>query len=90
VLAVLSPLVFPLSFSVKLLGVGSAELTACPQFNCGNTTGCWTFYGGTSAAAAQTALVNAARAAQGKQPIRFLDPLMYSGVGAADYSDIVP
>ena len=69
-------------------------ITAFPQFNCGNTTGCWTFFGGTSAAAPQTAalvaLVNAARAAQGKQPIGFLDPLLYGGVGAADYTDITP
>jgi hypothetical protein len=36
------------------------------------------------------ALVNAARAAQGKQPTGFLDPLLYSGVGSTDYTDIVP
>ncbi len=69
-------------------------ITAYPQFNCGNTTGCWAFFGGTSAATPQTAalvaLVNAARAAQGKQPIGFLDPLLYGGVGAAAYTDIVP
>src|SRR5262249_34546338 len=51
------------------------------------------FFGGTSAATPQTAalvaLVNAARTAQGKQPIGFLDPLLYGGVGAADYTDIV-
>jgi subtilase family serine protease len=68
-------------------------ITAYPQFNCGNTTGCWTFFGGTSAATPQTAalvaLVNAARAALSKAPIGFLDPLLYSGVGAADYTDIV-
>jgi subtilase family serine protease len=69
-------------------------ITAYPAFNCGNTTGCWTIFGGASAAtpltAALVALVNAARASQGKQPIGFLDPLLYKGVGAADYSDIVP
>ncbi len=69
-------------------------ITAYPAFNCGNTTGCWTFFGGTSAAtpqtAALTALVNAARAAQGKQPIGYLAPLLYQGVGASDYTDIVP
>ena len=27
---------------------------------------------------------------EGKQPIGFLDPLLYGGVGAADYTDIVP
>jgi subtilase family serine protease len=69
-------------------------ITAYPQFNCGNATGCWTFFGGTSAATPQTAalvaLANAARAAAGKGPIGFLDPLLYGGVGAADYTDIVP
>jgi subtilase family serine protease len=69
-------------------------ITAYPVFNCGNTTGCWTFFGGTSAATPQTAglvaLANAARSAAGKSPIGFLDPLLYGGVGAADYSDIVP
>jgi subtilase family serine protease len=68
-------------------------ITAYPEFNCGNTTGCWTFFGGTSAATPQTAalvaLVNAARAAHGKQPIGFLDPLLYHGVGATAYTDIV-
>jgi hypothetical protein len=40
--------------------------------------------------AALVALVNAARAAQGKQPIGFLDPLLYGGVVASAYTDIVP
>jgi subtilase family serine protease len=69
-------------------------ITAYPAFNCGNATGCWTIFGGTSAATPQTAalvaLVNAARASQGKQPVGFLAPLLYQGVGAADYADIVP
>ena len=70
-------------------------ITAYPEFNCGNTTGCWTFFGGTSAATPQTAalvaLANAARAAGNKQPLGFLDPLLYQdGIGAGDYSDIVP
>ena len=69
-------------------------ITAYPAFNCGNTTGCWTIFGGTSAATPQTAalvaLVNAARASAGKEPIGFLDPILYSGVGASDYTDIVP
>ena len=82
------------SWNAAVNGGVDVYITAYPQFNCGNTTGCWTFFGGTSAAtpqtAALTALVNAARAAQGKQPVGFLDPLLYGGVGAADYSDIVP
>lgn len=69
-------------------------ITAYPEFNCGNTTGCWTIYGGTSAATPQTAalvaLANAARAAAGKQPIGFLDPILYGGVGSSDYSDVLP
>ena len=69
-------------------------ITAYPQYNCGNSTGCWTIYGGTSAATPQTAalvaLVNAARADAGKSPLGFLDPLLYGGVGASTYTDIVP
>ena len=69
-------------------------ITAYPEFNCGNTTGCWSVYGGTSAATPQTAalvaLVNAARARAGKDPIGFLDPILYKSTGAADYADITP
>ena len=69
-------------------------ITAYPAFNCGNTTGCWTVFGGTSAAtpqtAALTAVVNAARAAAGPQPIGYLAPLLDPRIGAADYTDIVP
>ena len=69
-------------------------ITAYPQYNCGNSTGCWTIYGGTSAATPQTAalvaLVNAARADQGKAPLGFLDPLLYGGIGSSAYTDIVP
>ena len=36
------------------------------------------------------ALVNAARAAANKTPIGFLDPILYSGVGSSDYTDIEP
>ena len=82
------------SWNAAVNGGVDVYITAYPQYNCGNSTGCWTVYGGTSAATPQTAalvaLVNAARAAQGKQPIGFLDPLLYQGVGAADYTDIVP
>lgn len=69
-------------------------ITAYPEYNCGNTTGCWTIYGGTSAATPQTAglvaLANAARHAAGKSPIGFLDPILYGGVGGSAYTDIVP
>ena len=69
-------------------------ITAYPQFNCGNTTGCWTIYGGTSAATPQTAalvaLANAARQAAGEEPVGFLDPILYGGLGASAYTDMVP
>ncbi len=69
-------------------------ISAYPQYNCGNTTGCWTIYGGTSAATPQTAalvaLANAARGSAGKAPIGFLDPILYSGLGSSAYTDIVP
>ena len=69
-------------------------ITAYPGFNCGNTTGCWSFYGGTSAATPQTAalvaLANAERTAEGKSPLGFVAPLLYSGVRASAYKDIVP
>jgi len=82
------------SWNAAVNGSVDVYITAFPAFNCGNTTGCWTSFGGTSAAAPQTAglvaLVNAARASQGKQPVGYLAPLLYQGVGAADYTDIVP
>jgi subtilase family serine protease len=69
-------------------------ISAYPEYNCGNSTGCWSVYGGTSAATPQTAalvaLVNAARASAGKSPIGFLDPILYAGVGASDYTDVTP
>ena len=83
------------SWNAAVNGGVDVYITAFPEYNCGNTTGCWTFYGGTSAASPQTAalvaLANAARAAAGKSPIGFLDPILYSGVGASSaYTDIVP
>jgi subtilase family serine protease len=83
------------SWNAAVNGGVDVYITAYPQYNCGNTTGCWTFYGGTSAASPQTAalvaLANAARAADGKAPIGFLDPILYSGLGASSaYTDIVP
>ncbi|HKU56006.1 MAG TPA: S53 family peptidase [Gaiellaceae bacterium] len=83
------------SWNAAVNGGVDVYITAYPEYNCGNTTGCWTFFGGTSAATPQTAalvaLANAARAGEGKQPLGFLDPLLYqSGIGASDYSDIVP
>ncbi len=82
------------SWNAAVNGGVDEYITAYPQYNCGNTTGCWQISGGTSAAAPQTAasiaLVNAARASAGMQPLGFLDPLLYSGVGAADYTDVGP
>jgi subtilase family serine protease len=84
------------SWNAAVNGGVDVYITAYPAFNCGNTPGCWTIYGGTSAATPQTAalvaLVNAARGAAGKGPVGFLDPLLYRGIGssASDYSDIVP
>lgn len=69
-------------------------ISAYPTTSCGTPSGCWTLIGGTSAATPQTAalvaLVNAARAAAHKAPIGFLDPLLYGGVGSADYTDVTP
>ncbi len=85
------------SWNAAVNGGVDVYITAYPQYNCGNTTGCWTFFGGTSAASPQTAalvaLVNAARAGAGKSPIGFLDPILYQdGIGSSssDYQDIVP
>jgi subtilase family serine protease len=82
------------AWNASVNGGVDVYITAYPQYNCGNKTGCWTVYGGTSAATPQTAalvaLVNAARSAAGKSPIGFLDPLLYGGVGAADYTDVTP
>ena len=82
------------SWNAAVNGGVDVYITAYPQYNCGNATGCWTIYGGTSAATPQTAaavaLVNAARAAGGKGPIGFLDPILYNGVGTSGYTDITP
>jgi subtilase family serine protease len=74
-------------------------ITAYPSYNCApippfSTQDCWQVYGGTSAASPQTAalvaLANAARKHAGKQPIGFLDPILYQdGVGANAYKDVV-
>jgi subtilase family serine protease len=82
------------SWNAAVNGGVEVYITAYPEYNCGNTSGCWTVYGGTSAATPQTAglvaLVNAARNAAGKGPIGFLDPILYSGVGTSGYTDITP
>jgi subtilase family serine protease len=83
------------SWNAAVNGGVDVYITAYPEYNCGNSTGCWTFYGGTSAASPQTAalvaLVNAARTAAGKSSIGFLDPILYAGLGASPaYTDIVP
>jgi subtilase family serine protease len=89
-----SRLVPDVSWNAAVNGGVEVYITAYPQYNCGNSTGCWTFFGGTSAATPQTAasiaLVNAARAAAGESPIGFLDPILYSGAGASDYTDVGP
>jgi subtilase family serine protease len=82
------------AWNAALNGGVDVYVTAFPQFNCGNSTGCWTVVGGTSAASPQTtglvALVNAARASAGRAPVGFLDPLLYDGVGATAYTDVTP
>ena len=86
------------SWNAAVNGGVDVYITAYPEYNCGNSTGCWTIYGGTSAATPQTAalvaLTNAARASLGKGPIGFLDPLLYQmGAGLytrGAYQDIVP
>ncbi len=82
------------SWNAAVNGGVDVYITSYPQYNCGNSTGCWTIFGGTSAATPQTAalvaLVNAARHAAGKDPIGFLDPILYSGAGSSDYTDITP
>jgi subtilase family serine protease len=83
-----------ISWNAAVNGGVEVYITAYPSFTCDNTTGCWTSYGGVSAATPQiaglVALVNAARAGAGKAPIGFLDPLLYGGIAASDYKDIVP
>lgn len=82
------------SWNSAVNGGVDVYISAYPQYNCGQSTGCWTIYGGTSAATPQTAatiaLVNAARASENKAPIGFLDPILYSGIGASAYNDVVP
>jgi subtilase family serine protease len=82
------------SWNAAVNGGVDVYITAYPQYNCGNTTGCWTIYGGTSAATPQTAalvaLANAARHAAGKAPAGFLDPILYGGLGSSAYTDITP
>ena len=82
------------SWNAAVNGGVDVWITAYPATNCGNTTGCWQPVGGTSAATPQTAalvaLANAARAGAGKAPLGFLDPILYSGVGASDYTDVTP
>ena len=85
------------SWNAAVNGGVDVYISSFPSYNCGTgaTTGCWTFYGGTSAATPQTAalvaLANAARSSAGKAPLGFLDPILYSGVGASSaYTDVVP
>jgi subtilase family serine protease len=83
------------AWNAAINGGVDVYITAYPNYNCGNTSGCWTFFGGTSAATPQTAalvaLSNAARATAGKDPIGFLNPILYSDLGGTSaYSDVVP
>lgn len=85
------------SWNAAVNGGVDVYITAYPEYNCGNTTGCWTVFGGTSAATPQTAalvaLLNADLASRGDGPIGFLDPLLY-GLSSSSYkkayTDIVP
>jgi subtilase family serine protease len=84
-----------LAWNAAVNGGVEIYISAFPQYNCGNDTGCWDWYGGTSAASPQvaglTALANAARKAAGKAPLGFLNPILYSGFGSTSaFQDIVP
>jgi subtilase family serine protease len=78
-------------------------ISAYPSFNCGNTTGCWAIFGGTSAASPQlsgvVALANQLRGSKG--PVGWLNPRLYllgdaagsstpTFNGNGDFRDIVP
>jgi subtilase family serine protease len=80
------------SWNAAVNGGVDVYITAYPEYNCGNATGCWTIYGGTSAAtpqtAALTALADAARAHAGKAPLGQLDPLLYR-LPAGAFADVV-
>lgn len=86
------------SWNAAVNGGVEVYITAYPEYNCGNSTGCWTVFGGTSAATPQTAalvaLLNADLASQGRDPIGFLDPLLYELGSSSSYStaytDIIP
>lgn len=85
------------SWNAAVNGGVDVWISAYPGYNCGNTTGCWSVYGGTSSATPQTAalvaLVNAARHDAGKAPLGFLAPLLYKGgVGSTSsaYTDVTP
>ena len=86
------------SWNAAVNGGVDVYITAYPEYNCGNSVGCWSVYGGTSAATPQTAalvaLLNADLASKGLPPVGFLDPLLYQ-LGASSsystaYTDIVP
>lgn len=83
------------SWNAAVNGGVDVYISAYPQYNCGNATGCWNVYGGTSAATPQTAalvaLANAARNKAGEKPLGFLDPILYSSLGGTSaYSDVRP
>ncbi|HEU4567308.1 MAG TPA: S53 family peptidase [Marmoricola sp.] len=81
------------SWNAAVNGGVDVWISAYPEYNCGNTTGCWTIFGGTSAAtpqvAALTALADQARAGAGEPPLGNLNPRLYQLPKGA-IADVVP
>jgi subtilase family serine protease len=80
-----------LAWNAAVNGGVLVYITAYPNYQRAG----WHVYGGTSAASPQlagvVALANAARADEGRGPIGFLNPLLYSGtLSSADFRDVVP
>ncbi len=82
------------SWNAAVNGGVDVYISAYPEYNCGTATGCWTIFGGTSAAtpqvAALTALANAARKGEGKAPVGWLNPLLYGSSMQGAFTDVVP
>ena len=81
------------SWNAAVNGGVDVYISAYPEYNCGQATGCWTIFGGTSAAtpqvAALTALADQARKAEGMDPVGNLNPLLY-GQARGAFTDVVP